>query len=192
MSTKIYNGLIFRDKSMKEVKKTLSEYKTKNIDILKKSLKQNIAKIYYEILDDTYGRKKKSDNVLEFLNEEINYKKESIKKGYREPDLDMGITFVLKENNGSIYGSFFIENEEALKNILEDLGAEEFMYYDNTDKPDDLSNTAWRRREQKWDELFDGKYSFKESGFEEVVLINGLDLFEDFNVDFEMLNNLFQ
>jgi hypothetical protein len=188
MSTKIYNGFIIRDKTFNEVKKIFNELKTELMLFVKEELNKEMAETYYEILDDVSANVIESNNVLELFENEKEKKLKSLKNGCREPSIDFGATVTLKENNGYVYGVIFVEKESIKKKIIEKSGLCNYEYYNNSEA-EDFTKTEWRRREQKWNELFGGFNTYKEAGFEDVIILNTEEIIENFKMDYNVLED---
>ena len=63
------------------------------------------------------------------------------------------------------------------------------MYYNSSDRPEDISSTGWRRREQKWNELLTGSSSLVNAGFVETKVINTLDILNEFELSYNILKD---
>lgn len=82
--------------------------------------------------------------------------KKTKKEGERHPSVDVECEIIFHFKGRYIYMVMFSEQREY-KDHLESLpGVEHYGYWNNTDKPDNISQREWRRREKLWDEAFKG------------------------------------
>ncbi len=176
MSTKIYNGMIIRDSNIEEVKTKIESLKEKYLNKVKVQYTNVLTNFYYKILDGLEGNSE--NTVLKELSLLIDKEKEELKKGYRSVYFDFEVSISLKELNGNVYGSLFFENNALEEELHKDLNIEEYGYWDNVDKPDKLSETAWEVRRKTWDRLLDKHYSFSKAGFENVLIVDNEELFK--------------
>lgn len=73
---------------------------------------------------------------------------------------------------GDIYGYYFTGINEYDK--LLDPFVDEYMYYDNTDRPEELTDEEWDERGKKWDEMVPDRFS--DTGFKyQIVSADDLD-----------------
>jgi hypothetical protein len=169
MSTKIYNGIVIKNTTLEEVENSINNLRSKYITKGKELYKKSLASKYYMILDLT--PKVKEDVVYNLLDNYIEKEKSNLDNGYRSTSFDFEITVSLKEHNGNVYGSFFSEKEELITELKKKLNICDYGYWDNTDKPDDLTATEWEHRSRTWDKLFDNSYSFEKSGFKTINIV---------------------
>lgn len=190
MSTKIYDG--YRIKNLTE-KEFIEKYEyLKNIveKEAKISIQKEIAKIFYNALDNGYGRAEDDITVLDYVKEEIKEAIEDLEKGFRAPNLDKDIGFSLKEYQGDLYLYLFSEDSTITKLLLEKIeNIEEFGYWNNTDKPDNVSEAHWEKRKKIWNTLLTS-YSFDKSGFSSFYFFKSLDFLKNIDYAYDIFENI--
>lgn len=190
MSLKLYDGYRikgFSEKEFIEKYEYLKEVVEKEAKI---SIQEEISKIFYNTLDYGYGRKEDDMTVLEYVKEEIKEEIENLKKGYRSPSLDKDISFALKEYKGDLYLYLFSEDREISKMLLKEIeNIEEFGYWNNTDKPDSVTESHWEKRKKIWDELLTS-YSFEKSGFSTFYFFESLEFLKNIDYTYNIFKNI--
>lgn len=73
-------------------------------------------------------------------------------------ELDFGVNVVIMENGRKGFAPLVLvfceDGGEELRTKLQESGAiEEYGYWDNTDRPDDLSKAEWKEREMAWETM---------------------------------------
>lgn len=189
MSLKLYNGYRikgFSEKEFIEKYEYLKEVVEKEAKI---SIQEEISKIFYNTLDYGYGRQEDDMTVLEYVKEEIKEEIENLKKGYRAPNLDKDIGFALKEYKGDLYLYLFSEDREISKMLLKEIeNIEEFGYWNNTDKPDSVTESHWGKRKKIWNELLTS-YSFEKSGFSTFYFFKSLEFLTNIDYTYDIFKN---
>jgi hypothetical protein len=73
----------------------------------------------------------------------------------REPliDCDVELGLYMLPRSGKIIGIAYEERVGALEHLLSVPGVEEFAYFNNTDRPDELSAREWSRRARIWTQV---------------------------------------
>lgn len=172
MSTKIYNTFRMKGSSLDD---TLSKIYSIKKQLKENILQQNSIKIFNEI---TYEYYRILYNIVVGVNEltdeddkkDISAFSKVIKK-YQEDKVDdyysdrkklnSYIIFVPQkveiDNENYYIGFHNIDFEKFMVNTKEwkSLNFEEYDYWDNTDKPDILTNYEWAERRRIWDEVLD-------------------------------------
>lgn len=189
MSTKIYNGYIFYNQSIDCVLSKLLHFKiffqNEANEILRKSISSEIRKST-EIF--TYNKKSEFicfDDIKSSIFEEL----DELKKGYRSTSFDVGFSVSCKQLKNNVLCYIFFEKKE-LKSLFEKLlKPKSYFYFDNVDRPKNISYRLWNDRDKNWKRALT-KYSFHESGFKTIVMSNiNVDLINDFSEkDFEVKN----
>jgi hypothetical protein len=160
MSTKIYNGIKFKSKNLDEIINSLVELrhkvKPKVIDRLVNEISANNKNLYnLNLTDHTLFYR----DLLEKLKKEWNLNIDDIGIGYR-----VFIYYYPKDCN--YYGyyinyNYFPDQENPL--FTNDI-ALDFHYQNQTDKPEDISDDAWKYRLNVWDYCLPGLGRLQERG----------------------------
>lgn len=185
MSIKIYDGLRVKNAREENVIEKLDSLKPLFKEVLKKTIARKISIEYFNMVDNVFN---KDDAPLPFeyaqniLNKEI----EKIKNNKNSIMFQHDFVIYVKQYKSDVYLYPFYRELEDLNILREKMPElEEFGYWDNTDKPDEISNSHWNKREKIWSEVYN-KYTFEESGFKKVQLNNIKD-FENLEFNYELL-----
>ena len=171
MSTKIYNGVVFKSNSMENILK-------KFIDIKEKIVKEHNEKL---TVDDIVFFIKY--NELEDKNaSEVFYKlQKNIDERYRRiTDINFNFSIVLFPYENKVYGIYFSDYEEDDFNLLSEM-VEDYHYQDQCDKPEHIPDEEWEHRRKTWDELI-GYDAISDRGFS-YTFCSGkdIDIIETYN-----------
>lgn len=179
MSTKIYNGyylshgvdelsfgqIIIRKRpalvecAKDEIMKSLTnKYLRKTFSQLAKSADATVNDVIYNAFNET----------VESVKKDI----KNIASGVRVGDLDVTCSISIKRRHGRIYAGLFSDNRKITQWIKENLPLQDFAYFDNTDRPPNISNYRWKKRGRTWDALFSASYSWNKAGFINLPLIS--------------------
>ncbi len=74
----------------------------------------------------------------------------------RDAAIDMSCEIVLLPHESGLYGIAYTENRVIENAFFASEGIERFAYWNNTDRPDDVSEEAWEVRGRLWHELLPG------------------------------------
>lgn len=157
MSFKVYNGVRFKTNNLYELKNQLF------------SIKEKCAKVANEHLtiDDIYllislslrkpVEKCTSVEVWKQMCEDIEQRKSYSPFFYFT-------VCVYPYEDGTLYGTIFADGLNEFKEAIKDI-CDEFGFWTNTDKPEELSDEEWEHRSEVWHKIFDKCHSFKDAGF---------------------------
>jgi len=165
MSTKIYNGVKFKSRDWKEVLDQLISLKEVAIEMGNNSIRKRDLETFIvanKLIDkDTF-------DIFSHI-------KGSVNDDYNNYLFSIRIKFsvmLYPTKEGDIYGYYFTGINEYDK--LLDPFVDEYMYYDNTDRPEELTDEEWDERGKKWDEMVPDRFS--DTGFKyQIVSADDLD-----------------
>lgn len=168
MSTKIYNAFKLKSTiSLVDLSDFLKEAKSE----IDRMLCQNLAKVisekhYYEMDSaELCGASECPPLADRFVELE-----EDIRKGLRR-NLVAENSCQIIPHNGQVYLISFIgppEIRAVFHEKLKNLGFDEYEYWDNADRPDDVSELEWLERKKLWDEIFESSSIPLEHGLSKV------------------------
>lgn len=101
--------------------------------------------------------------------------------GYRDPEVDLGFDVSIVPLNGGklnsfLLGLYFTEQAEFIEALKAKPWFSDYSYWNNTDRPDDVSKTAWAQRKRDWNRAL-GHDAPSERGLSFTVISNDLMLF---------------
>lgn len=176
MSTKIYNGIIFKSNNIEEILSQLQSVREKIINTINKDCKSffNYKALYAFCRD-----KKDIFDIIKSDDKNISYKAFSvinIIQDYLKLD-DTDATWLIPFNfdvyiipykGKCIVGGVFADNDKCRNFINEYI--DDFHYQNQCDKPDEISDEEWEVRENIWNDVFEKYYTFPEVGFHYSIL----------------------
>jgi len=168
MSTKIYNGFRLPLMGLTELQQFSGQFKKRCYEELLKQYYKQIACLIAETIDnsllglspplDYAGEKIRAWNTSENENNswfsaanKIAFIKSTKAKNshLRDPEWDFECSLCFLPSSSHLLLISFCEKNCA-NDVLKDLGAEEYPYWDNTDKADGISNEDWQSRGNEW------------------------------------------
>lgn len=174
MSTKIYDGMIFESDNLTKFYNIIEKIDTEAKIIKDDLIIKLIAKKYQyyfdnkitkeEIIRDFHKIPIKEVNyfldnkypLLYNLRDLINYRCKNVLHSMERDvdyDLDLVINFAPVNKNILIYPYYeYSEYGEVLLKYFSKYG-----YWNNSDKPDNISSKDWNTRRKRWDKVIDGK-----------------------------------
>lgn len=160
MSVKIYSGYKLPKFTVDELHSfTMSARKIISplaIELHNKAL----AQIAIEMIDHQFLRKKYFNIDFQFNDKESVYNNlyylwEAIKtkqqKGLRTPGFDFHASFTIHPLPDKILCIFYSESRELEYKFAQLNNIEYYGYWDNTDKPNEITNEQWEQREKNWE-----------------------------------------
>lgn len=158
MSTKIHNGLLLRG-SLRSVYERLRQLRPEIRDLQERAAVAFLAETACAILDrraaGLHALKDGHETGAPLhvaWREMMDRQREIVKTGYRDPQVDFEITITLLPAE-HVYALFQTEQDTLRDWLLGQEWVERFAYWDNTDRPDDMSEAGWENRRRIWDRL---------------------------------------
>lgn len=198
MSTKIYNGLKLNISNINELKKELVEFNTKTLmPFYKKEYSKMIAALLTGKVDS--ARYKNKDNIdfkisIEETYHEI-YKdvrdrtKEVLKTNRRDVEIDFDFNIVILPIENKTLAIVYSEQNSFVELFKGLPFVEEYGYWDNSDKPDEISEEDWQTRNKDWNEVFKDSSIPSKCGFT-FKLIEGIEEYPDLNEVLSSIPNI--
>lgn len=180
MSTKAYEGMRFRVRRLPELVNRITEA-FKTLDQLSRAHEAKFMathaseehdNAWLAHRNDESGATEKPETFNRYVSEarrEMRKRQREIKAtGYRDPDVDSEIEIqVWLGPRGALYGYVHSEVSGVRDHLMACGLAEDFAYWNNTDRDPNISAARWNRRRLVWVQLFDeacGKsFSFRGS-----------------------------
>lgn len=149
MSTKIYYGIKITDTD-----KFMKEIQTIRAEILNEYTPNGQHRLYLDwflhesnMFEQGYRKPTTKDNQqfeLEFVRNRSIYR-----LPYQHP-FDLSLSYFPEKQLALIYG----QNEKFYHRLLQSDTVEDYVFWDNTDKPEDISDEDWATRGADWDDAF--------------------------------------
>lgn len=162
LSTKIHNGILFRG-SLRGVYERLRQSRPHIHEMQKRETLAFLGRRAAEILDrrvlgmhplkDEHGQKSPLSAAWREMRDR---QAEIVRSGYRDPEVDFGFSIVLLPAQ-RVFGLVDAEQKSFRDWLMSQDWLQEFNYWDNTDRPDSLSEAQWEHRRGIWKELLSPK-----------------------------------
>lgn len=160
MSWKIYNGFILNNTATLEdaleyFKAQIKDFNAEADDYWRGMIISHAIAQYDNDCAD--GIKPTKDYIKASLGTFWEEERESSQKGYKSiTDVCIGVSVcpVIIKKKPRIIGIAFVDNKRLCDKFFALPEIEEYMYYDNTDIPKDVSITEWKTREKVWKKVF--------------------------------------
>ena len=187
MSIKIYNGIILKNKNLNETLPLILKIRKKCEEIKKRKEESLYINLMTKILDNQKINMEspkeickryelpKFKQITPILAAEIIIKNriKNIKlKNERDPAVDFECNISLIPSGNDTLGTIFTECSEMTEHILKLEEIEEYNYWDNTDKPENISEKIWEKRYSKWKEATNFKAPSESGLTAEITSIN--------------------
>jgi len=166
MGTKIYNGMILRDRTLGQALAWLRAIRPDCLANMQTAVASEICKrlVFYKDLAMNYRAidQKIPDywTVVEQIREA---KVTTLGTGTRAPDWDYTLEVCLITHGADVLVLHYMENNAGYLATLK-TECEDFHYQNQSDRPDSISPEDWERRRQVWNEVLPGVTSPVEVG----------------------------
>ena len=151
MSTKIYNGYAHPSSDLALVFNSFHAKRAKVAEVGRGIIAGTYAKLAVERIDAAVMAGTGCESPLVGIMGQVLDRQAEVKaKGRRDPDVDLETSVVLIPAVGKTLVMVWTEHEDIRQVLTEDLLS--FGWWDNTEKPDDVSDDAWGERERLWNE----------------------------------------
>lgn len=156
MSTKIYDGFRFKQVTFEEIDRDIQAWRERIKTLTVETSAKIIAERVVEEIDAaTSNGKELEPRILGRALVDIWDRQREIKKtGRRDPRVDLDFNLVILPDDGKFYGIFYTEQSDWSDEFRSLPWFEEFGYWNNTDKPDELTDEQWMYRREVWERIF--------------------------------------
>lgn len=156
MSVKIYSGFKFQSGSLQDLQAFLMKWR----QILKPLHRAELAAVHARIATDTFDQSfidPKSNAgktpLMEAFHSVMDRQREIKKTGYRDCEVDFDFEVSVMPHGRNIYGIIYTERGKWRDLFMSQPEISDFSYWDDTDRPDDITERRWRHRYKVWDTI---------------------------------------
>ncbi|MGY3581823.1 hypothetical protein ACVIGB_000106 [Bradyrhizobium sp. USDA 4341] len=156
MSIVIHGGIVFPDTSLGRVYDLLEGFAPRIAELSADELATFLANHACRKLDAACaGGPDDGRAPLSSAWDEIDRGRKADREGVRHPLTDFEFRVDLFPVGSNVYGVVRTERGRWLKIFLEELSpwVREYVYWDNTDRPDDILAAEWKSRGKVWDRI---------------------------------------
>ena len=143
MSTKIYNGVVFKSNSMEDILKNFVKIREKAIE------KHNEMITVEELMFFISQNQLENEHTFKILHELEN---NIMSRCRRITDVNFNFSIVLFPHKEKIYGIYFTDFQEEDYKLICDM-FDDYHYQDQCDRPEHISEEEWEERYKTWDEI---------------------------------------
>lgn len=165
MSTKIYDGLLIKHDGFVELRNTLQQLTINTLlpeaeirfsRVLARSVFQKVDLALWEAHKKGEACDLDVNAIFRSVRKDVRQRIDDIKATrHRDPEVDFEFSISLfPVQNGSTLCMPIVENRALLDLFKSMPGVEDFGYWNNTDKPDEVPVSEWNRRKKLWNEVF--------------------------------------
>lgn len=163
MSTKIYNGYVLPNMNLLELKHFCCKLDIERKNAIDKFVKKHFFQSIISFIDKLILEPDKNDIFIdrELKNDNLFFmtyfdfckmiEHDSESKEYGLFDLKMTICFLPMKDK--ILALLYCNNRDLTKVFTENELVSEYCYFNNSDKPDEISEVEWEKRRIEWEEV---------------------------------------
>lgn len=158
MSTKIYNAYLLEGHDLGSAAQLLQKFKMATLRPMMEELKaKTLARRAVQLFDKaTIGLDTEKGNYVSRAWREMRDEQKNAVAGVREPDVDFSCKLSLINHRSGVYVVMYSEQADFTCAWEKIPGVVDYSYWDNTDRPDDVSAKDWKKRQRVWDSIFKG------------------------------------
>lgn len=168
MSTKIYNGFRMRKEGITRLHALMTQLRATCAPIAKQGLLRYAATHMAHLADHRLlnPEEPQKGSVRGFVTSELMDRLHKLQvEPLRDPSIDFTFEIVLIPVGNYLLGIPFAEHRVFMDELFKLPGVEEYGYWNNTDKPEHVTDAQWRKRAKDWDKALPGCDSPAASGF---------------------------
>lgn len=188
MSTKIYTGFKFKPgttldaaaKQLSAIQQSLAAMLRDQVDAY--FVREQVRLLDALILKSQPGFADKielpvgllnANNIfLKVFNDFLDRTKDIERTSRRDPAVDFKFEVVLIPVDDMVCGIYYTENRAAAELFMKSEGIEDFTFWNNTDRPDEVTKETWENRRAVWCKVFNDNPVPAEMGFTRVLYAN--------------------
>jgi hypothetical protein len=145
MSIKIFNGYILRNKTIEEAFLLLKSIQNESIELAQEKIKNLIKEMKISNINEN-----KSDYFIEIVNIFDELKRKVINHNESIPKVDYTCDLVIIPYENDVLILRYTEQPSLYDSLLYSIGIEDFYYWNNVDKPEEISDSHWNKRKIIW------------------------------------------
>lgn len=156
MSVKIYSGFKFSSGSLQDLQSFLTRWR----EVLKPLHRAELAAVHARIATETFDHslvspKSKAGKtpLLEAFNSVMDRQREIKKTGYRDCEVDFDFEVSIMPHGRKVYGIIYTERGKWRDLFMDQPEISDFSYWDNSDRPDSITQREWNHRYKVWDQI---------------------------------------
>lgn len=149
MSIKIYNGYKIDNPALTTLSGLMQFLKTVQTEALDLA-KTNQVTMFAHILTNKIDNGATNEPYITFLKEYLEKINEIEEKNIRDPFLDFSYKVTFFPHEDSVFALLFTEKKIFVDHWNSFPFIKEYVYFNNTDKPKEISIEEWQKREEDW------------------------------------------
>ena len=182
MSVKIYNG--YRCKQYKATKPSdlISEsHRHLFLSVAEQEMHVYMARAFIVDLAERASGQSHPFSLQQYqcayqtMNDDIEECISRAEKGLTAGQFNVAASVAIKPFRSRQYVGLFCENKKLSNLVTQSLGLHPMPYWDNTDRPKNITHRRWKKRMQLWDALI-GNKSWVDASFAVIPLVTIFDI----------------
>ena len=174
MSTKLYNAFRLPTRSFTRILRDVSALReiarAQALEVIKSYVLKEALGAFDLACLDTAEKSSNVDYLCAAFSKTMDELENAKKSLYRSPLIDTSLTICFFPRKSDTLGLYFAENPGIAKLVQTLPGWQDFSYWDNTDRPGDVTSAQWAARRSAWNKALPGAGVPAESGFSVTVL----------------------
>lgn len=156
MSTKIYGGFRMRTSSLRAAWREAEAFRSEVRAMAATAQQSWLAARAAHLAVDPKGHAHTESPLVRAKAEMLEAHSGAEHDSRRSPVHDWGVEIVFLPGRRGLYGIMYAEQSVVHTAWLSRPSVRPYAYWNNTDRPDDVSDREWARRERTWDLLLPG------------------------------------
>ena len=156
MSTRILTGFRLPSTNLTQILSQLKEIKKQARITAQNCLAETIIRTALSDFDDDFvktGVISDKNHLAKAIGNVIDEQKQVAKTNIMNPSVDLSLEVVLFPRKKNTLGIYFGANKLVTEHIKTLPGWEDYSYWNNTDRPETVSNQEWKERKKVWDDV---------------------------------------
>lgn len=154
MSTKIHNGFVFNTTDLMEIYEHINEFRKQLQPLVYDKTVQYFAEECTTLYDMRSLSGEKIHGIFSEVYQNFKLKQDEVRvKMVRDPSVDFQFSITIIPTADKFYGLFYTEQSDFADMWADSDMVSEYVYYNNTDHPDGITEEEWDARGDMWDSL---------------------------------------
>lgn len=156
MSIKLHNGFVFNTSNLMEIYEHVNEFRKQLQPLVYDKTVQYFAEECTSLYDIKSLSGDKIHGIFNEVFQNFTMKQDEVRvKMVRDPSVDFQFSITVIPTADKFYGLFYTEQKDFADMWADYDMVSEYIYYNNTDQPDGITDEEWKARGDTWDSLLD-------------------------------------
>lgn len=167
MSTKISNGLVFEETSLEALLPKLLSFRSVIQPIYETHNASHVSRIAHEQIDLARHQGREIGSPLFDAVSFVMKREQEAARDLRHSFWDVSFEIAVIPHDGRLYGLSYTSNRLFRQALMESGLVRDYSFVNSGDKPDNITDEDWDRRESVWDAIIEreGRYRPGRAGY---------------------------